>query len=789
MVMRELKSIAIAMALLGAHSGAFSQGLNLPSAMYVSQDGHYLRTGGLASEGLYDSTLIRDFYLEFPQANYWSQMQANYTTRTPIPAALTVDGVSYDSVGVAFKGNTSYMNVQNSNKKSFGIDMNEYISGQDLMGYSTLNLNNSFEDESFLREVFYSNQIRHHVPAVKANFIHLHINGGDWGLYPNVQQLNKDMMKEWFFSNDGSLWRAHVRSTGGPGPGPGPGGQWGDGTAAFNYLGSDTALYQDYYTLKSSDEVNPWDYLRDACQMLNQTATANLESVLPQYFDMDRVLWFLACEIAFADDDSYVYKGKMDYYAYHDVETGRMTPLEFDGNSALNSQGLNWSPFYHADNANYPLLNKVLAVPAWRQRYLAHMRTILNGIFNPANTNGILDAYKAQIDQQVQDDPIKLYTYNEFVSEVTALKTFITNRRTILLANTEVAQVAPTISNPYYQNTAESQWTAPAANEQGWVRADVTHTSGVFQVNLYYSDAFTGNFSVTQMYDDGAHHDGAAADGVYGGAIPGYAAGTWVRSYVEAVANTTAKSVAYWPVGAEHDVFVYQVQLEEALNIPVVINEVMASNSATASDDAGEYDDWVELYNNGSSQVDLSGYYLTDNLANLNKWQVPANTVIAAGGYMILWADEDSSQGWNHMNFKLSASGEAVMLLDDQLRFIDSLHYGAQTTDMGLARVPNGTGDFMIQLPTYNGNNDNVSVGHVVKEQSVVRVYPNPARDFVQIMASQQDDMAIEVFDAVGKKMLTANVNGMLRIDTGEWPSGVYMLRATDVVHRIIITH
>lgn len=785
-----MKSKAILLTLLTIGttvSGASAQGLNLPSAMYLTTDGHYMRTGGLANEGLYDSTIIRDFYLEFPQANYWSQMQANYTTRTPIPADLTVDGVTYDSVGVAFKGNTSYMNVQNSNKKSFGIDMNEYISGQDLMGYKSLNLNNSFEDESFLREVFYSNQIRHHVPSVKANFVHLHINGGDWGLYPNVQQVNKDMMKEWFFSNDGSLWRAHVR--GSMGPGPGPGGQWGDGTAAFNYPGADTALYQDHYTLKSSTEVNPWDYLRDACQMLNQTSAANLETVLPQYFDMDRVLWYLACEIIFADDDSYVYKGKMDYYAYHDVETGRMTPLEFDGNSALNSQGLSWGPFYHADNANYPLLNKVLAIPAWRQRYLAHFRTILNGIFNPANTNGILDAYKAQIDQLVQDDPIKLYTYAAFGTEVTALKTFITNRRNNLLANTEVAQVAPVISNAYYQNAAESQWTTPTATEQGWVRASVTHASGVFQVNLYYSDAFTGNFSVTQMYDDGAHHDGASGDGVYGGAIPQFAAGTWVRSYMEAVANTTAKSVSYWPEGAEHDVFIYQVQLDAALDIPVVINEIMASNSVTASDDAGEYDDWVELYNNSSSPVDLSGYYLTDNLAVLDKWQLPANTILPGNSYMILWADEDSSQGWNHMNFKLSASGEAVMLLDGQSRFIDSLHFAAQTTDMGLARVPNGTGDFMIQQPTFNDNNDNVSVGSIVQQASVVRVYPNPARDFVQIISNSQDAMPVEVFNPIGEKLLTVNVNGMLRLDTDEWPSGVYLLRATDVVHRIIIAH
>ena len=63
---------------------------------------------------------------------------------------------------------------------------------QDIEGYQTLNLNNSFEDASFMREVFYYHNLRQHAPAAKANFVHLYINDIDWGIYQNVQQLNKD---------------------------------------------------------------------------------------------------------------------------------------------------------------------------------------------------------------------------------------------------------------------------------------------------------------------------------------------------------------------------------------------------------------------------------------------------------------------------------------------------------------------------------------------------------------------------------------------------------------------
>ena len=80
--------------------------------------------------------------------------------------------------------------------------------GQQLEGYKTLNLNNSFEDASFMREVFYYHLLRNHAPAAKANFVRLYINDQDWGIYQNVQQLNKDFLKEWWVSNDGSNFRA-----------------------------------------------------------------------------------------------------------------------------------------------------------------------------------------------------------------------------------------------------------------------------------------------------------------------------------------------------------------------------------------------------------------------------------------------------------------------------------------------------------------------------------------------------------------------------------------------------
>jgi spore coat protein CotH len=750
-----------------------------------------LVTGKVIPSGLYDSTMIREFRLTFPQANYWTLMTNNYATRTHIPASLTVDGITLDSVGVSFKGNTSYQGTGTSQKKSFSIKTEEFIDNQDLMGYSTLNLNNAYQDESFLREVFFLNQIRKHIPAAKANFVHLYINDQDWGLYPNVQQLNKDFLEEWFFSNDGANFRAHVRTSGGPGGGgPGGGAQWGDGTAALNYLGADTALYQTKYTLKSSDIINSWQHLVDGCYELNNTVTANIPTDLPAFYDIDRVLWFLASEIAFSDDDSYVFKGKMDYYVYFDPETNRLTPIEFDGNSVMASNALNWGVFYNVTNANYPLLNKLLTVPSIRQRYLAHFRTIIQEEMNAANCDAILDNYKAQIDALVQSDPKKLYTYNQFLAEETALKDWIESRVNYLNTNTELQQVAPTINSAQYKNSTGAEWEQPEPSTEVTVTANVSSTNGIDHVSLFYSNQLTGTFIETIMFDDGTHNDESANDGVYGAAIPGYSAGTYVRFYIEAVSANVSKSASYLPVGAEHDVFVYQVKANQSDVTGVVINEIMASNNSGASDEASEYEDWIELYNNNVEPIDLSGFYLTDNLLNLPKWEIPAGTVIPGNGYIIFWADEDSAQGDRHCNFKLSALGESLMLLDASLSLIDSLNFGVQNSNIALARVPNGTGNFMNQGETFASNNNNAPNGISTFSEAQFIVYPNPANDQIRILnGNSNGNSEFYLFNTIGQELFKGSLSNETFINTSNLSSGVYFLKIGVQTQRFVINH
>jgi len=145
---------------------------------------------------------------------------------------------------------------------------------------------------------------------------------------------------------------------------------------------------------------------------------------------------------------------------------------------------------------------------------------------------------------------------------------------------------------------------------------------------------------------------------------------------------------------------------EDPINKDVVINEFMAVNSYTAADQDGEYDDWIELFNLTSEEINLSGYYLTDSKNNLTKWKFPDGTSITGKGYLIIWADGDTTQSGLHTNYKLSSLGEKVILLTPEMETIDKVEYNAQSSELAYARVPNGTGDFTWQTATFYYKND-----------------------------------------------------------------------------------
>ena len=211
----------------------------------------------------------------------------------------------------------------------------------------------------------------------------------------------------------------------------------------------------------------------------------------------------------------------------------------------------------------------------------------------------------------------------------------------------------------------------------------------------------------------------------------------------------------------------------------VVINEFKAENDSTDNivDQDGEYDDWIELYNNTSDIIDLTGYYLTDDFGNITQWTIP-DTTIEANGYLIIWADKDDTQSGLHADFKLSKSGEQIMLSAPNGDVIDSVSYGAQQLSTSYARLPNGTGSFFLNQVTFNGFNSGVNTRSVV--QSDVKLYPNPVRNELTIELKEENNVEmIRLVNVTGQTMLEksiTNIDDKVFLNVASMSTGMYFL-------------
>jgi len=170
--------------------------------------------------------------------------------------------------------------------------------------------------------------------------------------------------------------------------------------------------------------------------------------------------------------------------------------------------------------------------------------------------------------------------------------------------------------------------------------------------------------------------------------------------------------------GRRHNVenFLDEADLLDRTGLPaahtVVVNEFMAQNVTTISDEEDDFDDWIEIYNTTDAVADLSGMYLTDDFEFPQKWQFPTGTTIDPFGYLLLWADGEPTEGDLHTSFRLDGDGEQIGIFDTDINdnvLIDSVVYDEQEDDVSYGRTPDGFGRFAFQqTPSPGGRNDTV---------------------------------------------------------------------------------
>ena len=286
--------------------------------------------------------------------------------------------------------------------------------------------------------------------------------------------------------------------------------------------------------------------------------------------------------------------------------------------------------------------------------------------------------------------------------------------------------------------------------------------------------------------DDGAHNDGTANDGIYGAAIP--LNSTLIQYYIYAE-NTNAG--VFSSLRAEHEFHSINATTSEVSLTDIVINEFMASNDATIADQDGEFEDWIELYNGGETEIDLTGYFLSDDAENLTQWVFPEGTTITANGYLTIWADDDEDQAGLHANFKLSASAESIFLVNPDGEIIDAVVYTDQTADVSFARIPNGTGDFQASSPTFNDNNGGTTTSTISTElvNFTLKAFPNPAREsfYLEIIETQLQQRPVSISNLNGTVLFQQEIRGTQEIDTSEWAAGLYIVRVGTSFLKVMI--
>lgn len=217
-----------------------------------------------------------------------------------------------------------------------------------------------------------------------------------------------------------------------------------------------------------------------------------------------------------------------------------------------------------------------------------------------------------------------------------------------------------------------------------------------------------------------------------------------------------------------------------APNRRVSINEFVASNDSTGgiADPSGGYADWIELYNNTADTISLRGFYLSHDADFKKHWPFPPTASIAPNEYLIVWADRDIAEPGLHCDFKLDKSGGQIYLIYEDFSITDSVAYGPQLSNIASARIPNGTGPFVQQAPTFGAHN---GVSATASPEGFVDfvLYPNPVAGQLHLgwRSAETGTATVQLLNLLGKVVFQQETNSSATtLDLQSLPAGVYFV-------------
>ena len=736
----------------------------------------------VSGQNFYNIDSIAEYRVYFDQPN-WDAILDSLAALPSEPyfvaKRLIINGVSYDSVGAKYKGNSSFRATNKKNPWHFELD--NVRNGQNYQGFKDFKLSNIFQDPSCIREALSFEGLKNYMHVPRANFARVYVNDVLIGLYTNVEAITKTFCKRAFQSvKDNPFFKCNAPLATATG----------FKTPNFSYQSADSTAYFPAYELKADFG---WKRLVALCDTLNNK-TAFIEKIL----DIDRVLWFLSFNNLYGNFDSYSGGIGHNHYVYQD-DNGRFNNITWDVNQSFASfkstgsmpanvdtlTAMTFSPFLHETNAARPLIQKLLANPQYRRQYVAHLKTMMEEQFASGRYKTVGLKFQNTIDADVQRDVNKFQTYESFkrnlyiaqnvtntfpsLASFPGIVSMMDGRVKFLKESVaEFQNIPPSVSN---LKNAPLQ---PRLNDNVQITATITGSRAVY---VGYRAQNSAIFQKIPMLDNGLNGDGVAHDNDFGATIKAQSAVIEYYIYAE---NDLAG--IFSPVRAEHEFHKINVTISSNLNAgDVVINEIMADNTRTVQNPSGNYADWVELYNRTSQAVSLAGTYFTDDKAIPQKWRLPVNAIVPANGYLVIWCDDDSTNTTDtrpHTNFKLSSSGENLVLINSANVIVDSVTFGKQKKDTTWARYPNGTGSFRYLLPTFNAANLLTST-HDFLDGALLSIFPNPTNQFLTISTENRPLSKITLFNTIGQvvRVLQKIDNQSITFDIGDFPEGIYFIK------------
>lgn len=471
------------------------------------------------AQNIFDINNIKDIKLYFKETDWDKKLDSlkKHGNEHRLIGSMRLDGIIYDSIGVRYKGNSSYNAVRllESQKLPFNIKINEVKSKQKLPGgYETLKLSNVFRDPSFVREALAYEVVRKYMPASHANYVRLYVNDKLIGLYNSVEPVEDAFLTKHFGSDKGVLvkcdpdWHNEVLPK-----------CIESDKASLSYLGEDPMCYLTYYEMKSNDKIGE---LTKLVKTLNKEPQ-KIESSL----NIDQILWMHALNNTLVNLDSYVGKLSHNYYMYRDT-FGVWQPIIWDLNLCFggfrldgiepmplsNEKLQTFSPIAHAQDAAYPLISQLFKNDLYRKIYLAHMRTILNENFVSKAFSTRAKEVQNSIDFYVKDDKNKLYSYESFKqnleistdagkSKIIGINELMDKRIDFLKNHPLLNKPAPVFKDYRQNNQSDKvQIICRAENSQ--------------KIICYYRAKKGMPFKSIALKDDGYQGDNAAFDGLFG---------------------------------------------------------------------------------------------------------------------------------------------------------------------------------------------------------------------------------------------------------------------------------